>query len=97
MNEKTSRKVLESEDCADRGRMEVWRNASALLATIDVTARDGLSVVVKIDGMREHGRAYTVVVSGPKLGERLFRQDGSDLIGLLQGAVAFLNEARNEH
>jgi hypothetical protein len=45
--------------------------------------------VVKIDGGRSDGSVYTVVVSGGRLGEDFFRNDGADLATLLQEAISF--------
>lgn len=66
-----------------------WSDAAGLMAALDAIGRDGASAVVKIDGGRPDGAVYTVVVSGPKLGESSFRRDGSDLLSLLGEAVEF--------
>jgi hypothetical protein len=71
----------------------LWRDVAGLMAVLDAIGRDGVSAVVKIDGMRADAAVYTVVVSGPRLGEAFFRQDGSDLPQLLEAAVEFYRTA----
>ncbi|WP_133822029.1 hypothetical protein [Tahibacter aquaticus] len=71
----------------------LWRDVAGLMAVFDAIGRDGVSAVVKIDGARPDAAMYTVVVSGPRLGEAFFRQDGSDLPALLSAAIAFYRAA----
>jgi len=66
-----------------------WRESVQLLAALDAIGRDGASALVKIDGGRDDGRVYTVVVSGGALAEGAFRKDGAELRPLLDEAVAF--------
>lgn len=53
-------------------------------------AKDGASVVVKIDGIRKD-YIYTIVISGGKLGESFFRKDGAEIFFLLQDAIDYYN------
>lgn len=73
-------------------QVSLWRDVADLMAVFDAIGRDGVSAVVKIDGSRIDGAAYTVVVSGPRLGEAFFRQDGNDLSTLLRAAIAFYRD-----
>ena len=74
-------------------QLALWSEVAGLLALFDAIGRDGVSAVVKIDGGRADTDVYTVVVSGPRLGEAFFRQDGSDLAALLRAAIAFYKSA----
>ncbi|MFT3719389.1 hypothetical protein [Pseudorhodoferax sp.] len=74
-------------------QLTLWRDVAGLMAVFDAIGRDGVSAMVKIDGGRLDGVIYTVVVSGPRLGEAFFRQDGSDLAVLLRAAIAFYKDA----
>lgn len=65
-----------------------WREVAPLMATLEAIGRDGASAVVKIDGGRPDA-IYTVVLSGPRLGESFFRKDGSDVQVLLREAIEF--------
>lgn len=72
----------------------LWREVAGLMAVFDAIGRqDGVNAMLKIDGGRVDGAVYTVVVSGTFFGERFFRQDGSDLAGVLRGAIAFYKKA----
>lgn len=66
-----------------------WQDAAGLMAVLDAIGREGVSAVVKIDGERAKESVYTVVISGPLLGDAFFRKDGSDLVALLREAVDF--------
>jgi hypothetical protein len=70
-----------------------WGNVAGLMAVFDAIGREGVSAVVKIDGGRLDGALYTVVVSGSRLGDSFFRQDGNDLAALLRDAIEFYKEA----
>jgi len=64
------------------------------MAALDAIGRDGVSVLVKIDGLRPDAAVYTVAISGPRLGEAFFfRQDGSDLPALLRAGIEFYRVA----
>lgn len=60
-----------------------------LIAALDAISQNGVTAVIKIDGERTQESRYTVVVSGPPLGEEFFRKDGSDLPSLIFGALEF--------
>ena len=79
--QKTGRLTLE--------QVSRWRDSSGLLAVFDAIASDGANAMVKVDGGRSNGSAYTVVMSGGKLGEAFFRKDGPDLHALLEEAISF--------
>lgn len=70
-----------------------WKDAATLMATLDVIGREGANVVVKIDGGRLHA-PYTVVLSGPKLGDSLFRKDGAEVQTLLKEAIEFYSSTQ---
>jgi hypothetical protein len=74
-------------------QVTLWRDVAGLMAAFDAIGRDGVSAVVKIDGARPDAAVYTVVVSGPRLGEAFFRQDGNDLPALLGAAIDFYRTA----
>ena len=65
-----------------------WRDAAHLIAALGSMGTDGVSAILKFDGGRPVA-PYTVVVSGPKLGDAFFRKDGDDYVALLQDAVDF--------
>ncbi len=72
------------------GEVAVWGNAVRLLAAFDAIGRDGAVVVLKVDGVRENGLVYTVVVTGGRLHRDAgFHKDGADLQALLREAVGF--------
>ncbi len=72
------------------GGVAVWGNAVRLLAAFDAIGRDGAVALLKVDGVRENGLVYTVLVSGGRLPKNSsFRKDGADLQGLLREAVTF--------
>ncbi|MDP2272156.1 MAG: hypothetical protein Q8N23_21365 [Archangium sp.] len=72
------------------GELAVWGNAVRLLAAFDAIGRDGAVALLKVDGVRENGLVYTVLVSGGRLPkDAAFRKDGADLQGLLREALAF--------
>lgn len=89
MKENELFKALAQAGLETRDSIDTWNDSSKLLSAIDAIARDGGSAVVKVDGGRNDGRVYTVVVSGGRLGDEFFRKDGSDLQVLLREAVAF--------
>lgn len=66
-----------------------WRDAATLLSALDVIARDGGNAIIKVDGGRNDGQPYTVVLSGGRLGQDFYRRDGADLNTLLADAIAF--------
>ncbi len=70
-------------------QVALWRESAGLLAVFDAIGRDGMNAVVKIDGARTDGAVYTVLITGPKLGDEYFRQDGGDLPALLRNAIDF--------
>lgn len=63
-----------------------WASSVELLAALDSFARAGCNVLVKVDGLRTNGNAYTVVVN-PR--DEFFRKDGPRLDALLNDALAF--------
>jgi hypothetical protein len=71
----------------------LWRDVAPLMAAFDAIGREGVSALVKIDGERPNGAVYTVVITGPRLGEKFFRQDGRDLPILLRAAIEFYRAA----
>lgn len=72
------------------GGLAAWGNAVRLLAAFDAIGRDGAVALLKVDGGRENGVPYTVVVSGGRLTKDTgFQKDGADLQGLLREAVQF--------
>jgi len=50
-------------------------------------ARSGQPSLVKIDGLREHGKIYTVVLDGPENQLPAFRKNGGNLRELLDEAI----------
>ncbi len=66
-----------------------WNEAAKLLSALDSIGREGANVVVKIDGGRDDGRVYTLVISGGELGKEFFRQDSAKLNALLREGVVF--------
>ena len=69
-----------------------WGDAAPLLTRLQRATAGGGILVVKIDNERTNGKVFTVVVSGPKYGERYFHDDGADLSGILRAALAFCGE-----
>lgn len=72
-----------------RASLDSWRDASQLLAGLDAIGRAGSNAIVKVDGGRSGPNVYTVVVSGGRLGEAFFREDGPNLRSLLCDALTF--------
>lgn len=64
----------------------IWGDACSLLQVLDVIAKEGATIVVKLDGERQADR-YTVIVSGGQLQGNAYRGDGDDLRALLDEAV----------
>lgn len=58
---------------------------------IEAIAKDGASVIIKLDGERSEDKFYSVVLSGGKLGEAFFRKDGSELTLLLEELIEYYN------
>jgi len=73
----------------ERERVDRWVAMADLLAVFDAIGRDGVNAVVKMDGSRESGSVYTVLVSGGRLGDSYFRKDGGCLSDLLTEAIGF--------
>jgi hypothetical protein len=70
----------------------LWADAAPLLVELQRATEGGGVLVVKIDNERTNGEVFTVVVSGPKYGERFFHTDGADLDAILRAALAFCRE-----
>ncbi len=66
----------------------VWNDAAELLAAFDAIGRVCSTALVKVDGERSKN-VYTVLLSGGRLGKRVFRKDGDDLPGMLREAIVF--------
>jgi hypothetical protein len=66
-----------------------WAGMADLLSVFDAIGRDGTNAIVKIDGARGADCAYTVLVSGGRLGDSFFRKDGASLPDLLVEAIEF--------
>lgn len=56
---------------------------------IETIAKDGATVIVKLDGQRNDNNVYTVILSGGKLGSDFFRKDGSELTSLLNELIQY--------
>jgi hypothetical protein len=72
-----------------------WKVWEALWPAIETMADEGSTLVVKIDGGRtteDDLKRYTVVLSGGKLSDDFFRQDGPNLEDILCTAVVFYAE-----
>ena len=67
-----------------------WRELVPELQALETVARAGLSVVIKVDGVREDGSVFTVVISGGRLSDAFFRKDGPDLGELIRDALRFV-------
>lgn len=94
-NEQLVDKLLASARISD-AQVTLWRESAGLLAVLDAIGRDGVNAMVKIDGAREDGSVYTVVITGSKLGDEYFRKDSHDLLALLRDAIDFyINRAWN--
>lgn len=93
MNEEQLVNTLRASGRVSEEQISRWGDAAELMAALDAIGRDGANAVVKIDGVRSDGAVYTVVVTGPRLGESFFRKDGSELLTLLRGAVNFYIKA----
>lgn len=63
----------------------------SFLDKIEAIAKDGTSVIIKLDGERSEDKFYSVVLSGGKLGETFFRKDGSELTSLLEELIEYYN------
>lgn len=50
-------------------------------------AQSGQPSLVKIDGLREHGKIYTVMLDGPAEEGPSFRKNTGDLHASLEGAI----------
>jgi len=62
------------------------------LPKLEAIAKQGATVVVKLDGPRARNDAnlYTVMINGGNLGkEDYFRKDGNDLDRLIRDAISF--------
>ncbi|WP_143696744.1 hypothetical protein [Variovorax sp. YR752] len=88
MNDQELVGALQASGCVTEENVARWREAAALMATLDAIGRDGMTAVVKIDGGRPDA-IYTVLVSGSQLGESFFRKDGNDPLVLLRDAINF--------
>jgi hypothetical protein len=88
MNDQALVGALQASGHVTEEQVSRWREAAALMATLEAIGRDGATAVVKVDGGRPDA-VYTVVVSGPRLGEAFFRKDGSDVLALLRDAIEF--------
>jgi hypothetical protein len=88
MNDQALVGALQASGCVTEENVARWRDAAALMATLDAIGRDGVTAVVKIDGGRPDA-IYTVLVSGAQLGESFFRKDGNDPLALLRDAIDF--------
>lgn len=92
MNDDELLEALAQTGVESRGAAGPWSASASLLSALDAIGRDGGTALVKIDGGRADGRAYTVVVSGGRLGEEAFRRDGAELEVLLRDAIGFYVE-----
>ena len=73
--------------------MVVNSKLDSLFIELNAIARDGASVIVKLDGARTAELFYSVVISGGNLKEDYFRKDGGDLIPLIQEGVDYYNKS----
>ena len=67
-----------------------WKGVDAVWALLERMKRDGAVVLIKLDGQRtkaDDTSQYTVVVSGPPLGERLIRTDATTIEEALCHAI----------
>lgn len=71
-----------------------WSQLSLLLAALEAIGREGVIVIIKVDGARPGDSIYTVVLSGGPLGEAFFRKDGASLPDLVREAIGFYAAAR---
>jgi hypothetical protein len=81
-------KMLE-DGFVDVAGAERWAALANRMAIFESIGRSGLVSLLKFDGEREESQVFTVMVSGKKLGDRFFRQDGGDLGLLLDAAIDF--------
>ena len=65
-----------------------WKNIEAI-------AKDGASVVIKLDGQGSKDNFYSVVLSGGKLKDGFFRKDGAELDLLLEELIAYYDSLSN--
>ena len=89
MNDKVLLESLTKAGLEIDGAMDSWSDSAEFLSALDAIARDGGNALVKIDGSRNDDQAYTVVVSGGRLGDESFRKDGAELQPLLREAISF--------
>jgi hypothetical protein len=75
--------------CASTIPHATWEELAPLMNGLERIGRSGSTALVKVDGARQDGAVYTVVISGGRLGESFFRKDGDDLAVLLHEAIAF--------
>jgi hypothetical protein len=92
MDDQTLVKALQVSGYVTDEQVSRWKDAAFLMAAFEAIGRHGTTAVVKVDGGRPEA-AYTVVVSGSRLGEAFFRRDGSDVLSLLREAVEFYSAA----
>ncbi|HYY10968.1 MAG TPA: hypothetical protein VE781_08510 [Kineosporiaceae bacterium] len=69
--------------------MTLVQPSGFVLELLSQLADHGLIVLLKVDGERRSGR-WTLLVSGPPLGDDHFRWDGDDLDAGLTKAMGFL-------
>lgn len=62
---------------------------------IETIAKDGASVVIKLDGQRSEDNFYSVILSGGKLNDGFFRKDGSELNSLLKELIEYYNNNKD--
>jgi hypothetical protein len=92
MNDQDLVGVLKASGHVTEQQVSRWKEAAALMAVLEAIGQDGATAVLKVDGGRPDA-VYTVIVSGPELGESFFRKDGSDVLALLREAVEFYRTA----
>jgi len=66
-------------------------------AELEAIAREGATVIVKIDGARSRHdpNIYTLMINGGGLGkEDYFRKDGKEVDKLIKEAISFYNSNR---
>lgn len=66
--------------------IDVWKSVAFALASVQMSTKAGHSWLIKVDGQRESGDVYTVLVE-PKVGPPQFRSDGASLSDLLNDAL----------
>lgn len=70
-------------------------NRDAYWKDIEAIAKDGASVIIKLDGQRSEDKFYSVILSGGKLNDGFFRKDGSELNFLLKELIEYYNNNKN--